>query len=321
MPEPWTEMILGSDAPETVWRDIFARLAGIAAANPTPKALHHATVPVDRLLAEAAWDLWQAYPAAALRTSQKLVDWCGQTAGGAGKAVLILDALSLHEMGPLLAGARHRGIGSVEVAVTGSEFPSETTAFAQAIGASQRSALTGGPPSAFRLFAGKCHTGVLNYPFEDCLGAVPNQPSIVLWHSWLDDLLHVHSKAPETVQNTAAQVLQSDGFWNFVNALRQGRSLVITADHGYTVSKLFSSAVQDSETIDALRETFGASRCIKAAAPWPHRFMPPAVCTANGWHAVMGQCKWTVQGGFPQICHGGLSLLEVAVPWVELPAL
>jgi hypothetical protein len=26
-----------------------------------------------------------------------------------------------------------------------------------------------------------------------------------------------------------------------------------------------------------------------------------------------------VQGGFPHVCHGGLSLLEVAVPFIELP--
>jgi hypothetical protein len=39
----------------------------------------------------------------------------------------------------------------------------------------------------------------------------------------------------------------------------------------------------------------------------------------NGWVVVVGQRKWDVQGGFPHLCHGGLTLLEAAVPFIELP--
>ena len=70
-----------------------------------------------------------------------------------------------------------------------------------------------------------------------------------------------------------------------------------------------------------LRETFGAARYKKANSPWQERFMPPIVTSHNEHHIVMGQRKWKVQGGFPHVCHGGLSLLEVAVPFIELPAL
>jgi hypothetical protein len=50
--------------------------------------------------------------------------------------------------------------------------------------------------------------------------------------------------------------------------------------------------------------------------------MPPIVVTHNEHHIVMGQRKWKVQGGgFPHVCHGGLSLPEVAVPFIELPSL
>ncbi len=49
--------------------------------------------------------------------------------------------------------------------------------------------------------------------------------------------------------------------------------------------------------------------------------MPPIVMTHNKQHVVMGQWKWKVQGGFPHICHGGMSLLEVAVPWIEFASL
>jgi hypothetical protein len=49
--------------------------------------------------------------------------------------------------------------------------------------------------------------------------------------------------------------------------------------------------------------------------------MPPLILTENGYHIVIGQRKWKVQSGFPNLSHGGLSLLEVAVPFIELPPL
>jgi hypothetical protein len=106
-----------------------------------------------------------------------------------------------------------------------------------------------------------------------------------------------------------------------VNRLRQGRNLVITADHGYGVGKIFSTEERDPEALEALRAAFGASRCKTALEPWPHHFMPPVVLTQGGFRTVMGQRKWKIQSGFPDICHGGLSLLEVAVPFVEFLAL
>ena len=48
--------------------------------------------------------------------------------------------------------------------------------------------------------------------------------------------------------------------------------------------------------------------------------MPPMVMTHNNQHVIMGQRKWKAPGGFPHFCHGGMSLLEVAVPFVEFPA-
>jgi len=87
------------------------------------------------------------------------------------------------------------------------------------------------------------------------------------------------------------------------------------------VSKLFSSEEIDPDVIEKLRETFGAARYKKANGPWQERFMPPIVVSHNEHHVIMGQRKWKVQGGFPPVCHGGLSLLEVAVPFIELPPL
>jgi hypothetical protein len=39
----------------------------------------------------------------------------------------------------------------------------------------------------------------------------------------------------------------------------------------------------------------------------------------NGAHLLaVGRWKWRSQGGYPTLAHGGLSLLEVLSPFVEL---
>ena len=41
--------------------------------------------------------------------------------------------------------------------------------------------------------------------------------------------------------------------------------------------------------------------------------------TAHGRHRfVLGQRKWKAQGGYPTLTHCGLSILEVAVPFIEI---
>jgi len=188
------------------------------------------------------------------------------------------------------------------------------------LGLPSRSALANNAkPGTFAIFGGACFSDVVRIPFEDY--TIPPDPNVVIWHCWLDDLIHLHKKVPDQIISIASRVLQGDGFWNFVDKLRQGRSLVITSDHGYAVSKRFSSEVADPDAIDILRKTFGGSRNKPMSEPWQERFMPPIVMSHNGQHVVTGQRKWTVQGGFPDICHGGMSLLEVAVPYVELPAI
>ena len=105
----WTGIILDSQSPETAWASIFSSLLDLAKQSSSPVALHDATVIPDRLLSEAAWELWESYPEHAVKTSAMLKDWTSQ---GSGKAVLILDALSLRELPILLSAAAVRGVDS-----------------------------------------------------------------------------------------------------------------------------------------------------------------------------------------------------------------
>jgi len=279
----------------------------------------------DRLLAETAWDLWQDFPRCAPRVVNELQRfWV--TPSGSGTAVLILDGLSLRELPLIVTAGQQRGLEPTRVEVLGSEVPTETDRFAEAIGVASRSELYNNKPPGGFLFKGPdVYTDVLGGAFADCVGSIRPKPRLFLWHKWPDhDLVHGHQDdkdGPSLVAAQTKKTIHNDDFWCFVDQLRQGRRLVITGDHGYADASSFSNEVKDENTVKLLQSFFAASRCAKEdpAKPWPRQHLPPLVCRHNGWLVVMGQRKWTVHHGFPQLCHRGLSLLEAAVPFIEYP--
>lgn len=318
----WLETVVSQTAPpSTTWAAIFEGLKNLAMGSSSPAQLQQETVAIDRLLAESAWNLWRAYAAEAPRTADLLQRWWSAPAPQ-GRAVLILDALSLRELPVILAEAAKRNIAPIAIKVTGSEVPSDTDRFAQALGVTARNSLANNKsPAAFLLKSDSLYTDVLNLPFEDCAAGLPYESDLFIWHTWLDDQIHVYKRSTDQLAKMIPQTLQGDGFWQLVQRLRQGRRLLLTADHGYAVSKLFSTEIDDPALVEALRTVFSASRSALALKPWTQAAMPPLVLTENGQHVVMGQTRWKVQGGFPELCHGGLSVLEVAVPFIEFSPL
>jgi hypothetical protein len=301
-------------------------------ATSSPAALHRETVIPDRLIAESAWELWQAFPTAAPKAIDAIRAFWSTASASAGTAVLILDALSLRELPLIVAGAAKRGIAATSITVCGSAVPTETIGFAAALGLTTRSQLFNNQPPASFAFAGPdVHTDVLEEPFGDCVARVPAKPRLFFWHKWPDEpLIHDHSEQREGDSVVAAEIkrtLLSDDFWSFVNALRQGRRLLITGDHGYATASDFSSEIKDEPSVRLFAGTFGAQRAIREdpAQPWPRQHLPPPVLRftddSGTWLVVIGQRKWKVRGGFPTLCHRGLSLLEAAVPVIEFGAL
>ncbi|MBX3410401.1 MAG: hypothetical protein KF859_11015 [Phycisphaeraceae bacterium] len=329
----WESLILADQPPDAAWRAIFARLRDAALAAANPAALHRETIAPDRLLAESAWDLWQHFPTAAPSVVDGLREfWASSAWGGgvAGTAILILDALSLRELPLIVTAAKKRGVNPVRCEVRGSRVPTETDQFAQALGLQSRSKLFNNqPPSSFLFCGPDTHCDVIDAPFADCVAAVSSKPRLFLWHKWPDEpLIHLHADKVEGDTIVAAEVkkqLASDGLWQFIDRLRQGRRLVITGDHGYATTKEFYHEYV-GEAAQPFAGAFGAQRAIREdpATPWPRRHLPPPVLRfgdgPNPWLVVVGQRKWKVRGGFPTLCHRGLSLLEAAVPFIELPS-
>ena len=322
----WVNAIVGERNPADAWKSILSILREVALVSQKSGALDRATVVPDRVIANTAWNLWDDFQLNAPTAVDALKEFWIQTKAS-GTAVLLLDALSLRELPIILGAATERGLSPTRVEALGSQVPSDTDSFAAALGISGRSKLFNNQPPASFIFGGPdVHTDVLDAPFADCADLVPSKPRLFLWHKWPDEpLIHLHAAqddGPDIVASRIKQQLISPEFWQFVDRIRQGRRLVITSDHGYAVSRFFSDEIKDPSTVHLLRSVFGAKRYAAdpVTAPWPRRHLPPLVSRHNGRLVVVGQRKWAVQGGFPHLCHGGLSLLEAVVPFIEFPA-
>ncbi len=331
-PTTWESLIFSERSASEVWVNIFTKLGEVAQSTPNPSLLHRETIVPDRLIAESAWDLWQSFPTTAPKAVDALRDFWSAPSSTTGSAVLILDALSLRELPLILAAGQKRGVRPITFSVRASEVPTETNRFAAALGLSSRSRLSNNQPPQSFIFGGQdVYTDVFDSPFADCIARIPVKPRVFIWHEWPDSpLIHDQAEATDGDTIVAAEIkktLSSDDFWNFLNTLRQGRRLLITGDHGYASACEFSSEIRDEDSIRLFAGTFGASRAIREdpAQPWPRRDLPPRVLKFrvgnDTWLVVTGQRKWKVRGGFPTLCHYGLSLLEAAVPVIQLPAL
>ena len=327
-------------APGEAWGELFGFLREICfpalpggAAEVTRR--DRAVAPADLFLATAGWDLWADYYACVPRTAERLAAWWA--AAPPGRAVLILDGLSLREAPWLLRGAAERGYAVHAAEVTGAELPADTGPFARALGFGQRSALENDRAGGAHRLPG-ARTDSVDLPWRECVELIDAARGWVLWHHWPDERIH-KLNAPgrglaALAAETAAQ-LAGDDFWALVERLTTGRRLVVTGDHGYAATGLFPDA-GDREQSAYLKARYKSGRSAPApdseespapAAPdgkdsGPGAWTPPldlVTETPHGRHGfVLGRRKWRSPGGYPTLAHGGLSLLEVAVPFIEL---
>ena len=276
---------------------------------------------LDNLMAGCAWDLWHDLPDCVDSTAERLTRWWAQVHGG--KAVLLLDGLSLRELPWLLQGATERGYTTHAVAATACELPGNTQPFAKALGFAGRSALQhNGAGAAHRLHGARTECNAL--PWADCATLVDAHPHWVYWHEWPDRQMHDGAGAGQGLdlltRHTTEQ-LSSDAFWAFVRRLAQGRHLVITSDHGYAATGYFADADERAKAV--LRPSFGQKRWAPGAGD-AGPLLPPVMLQttiASSTHRqALGRWKWPAGGGYPTLAHGGLTLLEVLSPFVELSA-
>ena len=324
--DPRLDAVLTAPAKEA-WRGIFEKLWEIFSSPLTQQNAEREIADRERkvgemelLLSGSAWELWRDFEGSVPRTAQSVIDFWNGTTGG--KAVLILDALSLRELPWLLQEADRRGYQVQQAGVRGSELPSDTTPFAKALGFGQRSSLENNGASSTHQLSG-ARTDSMGAAWDYCLDWIASAPAIVLWHHWPDDRIHqlsVPGDGFQTLCREAAQKLTSDSFWKMIEGMTTGRRLVITSDHGYAASGMFAD-VSNPEQANWLKTNFGASR-FSCGPGTPHHWSPPISLCLQSAHGVnqfaLGRRKWKSAGGYPTLAHGGLSLLQVAVPFIEI---
>jgi hypothetical protein len=156
----------------------------------------------------------------------------------------------------------------------------------------------------------------------DAAAIVDAAPSWFFWHEWPDSSLHQGSGLGQGLENLStecAEVLSGDDFWSFVARLAQGRDLVISSDHGYAASGLFTDAEEKANAF--LKTQLKSGRSVEGDGEIGP-FIPPMMLRHENSHGIhrlaLGRWKWRSQGGYPTLTHGGMSLLEALVPWVEL---
>jgi len=313
--------------PKEAWQFIFDRVWEVFSAPLTPphaeqdlSERERQISEIELVLSSAAWELWHEFESSVPRTARSVLDFWNSA--GTGKAVLILDALSLRESPWLLQEAERRGYHIRQAGVRGSEIPSDTTSFAKALGFGQRSSMENNGAGLAHRLPDAC-TESLNAAWHDCLDWMGSAPAIVLWHHWPDERIHQLADPGDGFQRlcreTAAQ-LTSDSFWKMVERMTTGRRLVITSDHGYAASGMFTDVV-NKEQANWLKTNFGSSRFAHGPGTAQHWSPPISLClqTTNGINQfALGRRKWRSAGGYPTLAHGGLSLLEVAVPFIEI---
>lgn len=312
----------GSAAWPLIFDELWARLSTPIEGDPASELVKRDKMVegIDLVLSSSAWDLWREFEAYAPSNAKQIEAFWSQAHGG--KAVLVLDALSLREIPWLLQGAAQRGYDIMQAKALASALPSDTTSFAKLLGLPQRSSLAAGSVASFKL-AGAT-TAFFDQPWKECADTLPNSPSLFVWHDWPDTLLHdfaAPGKGLAPLAQSISQTLHSEDFWEFIDRMATGRSLVITSDHGYAASGQFSD-VHDHQQKEYLASNYGAERFMSGGGQGDSAWTPPLdleMATARGQHRfVLGRRSWSVAGGRKNLAHGGISLLEVASPYIEL---
>jgi len=311
---------------ETAWKAIIERVTALCL---QPVSVENAAADItrrdrevgelDHFLSAGGWELWQDFGTAVERTSERLIRWWAEPFSA--KSILILDGLSLREIAWLARGAQERGFSVNSATAFASELPSETNAFARAIGFGSRSQLQNNGGGSTHNFA-PAKTECLDLPWKDCAGLIDASANWVFWHQWPDSKIHDGSGAGqglEPLTRDVATQLTSDDFWGFVERLATGRRLAITSDHGYAATGLFFDAPDEQAAF--LKSTFKSGRSLSGDHD-PGPFVPPVALKTSGPHGPhllpVGRWKWRSQGGYPTLAHGGLSILEALSPFVEL---
>lgn len=201
---------------------------------------------LDLLLSEAGPALWRALPQSVPPAVTEWSSWWESRPPG--RALLLLEGLSLRETPWLLSQARGRGLRVRAARWRRAELPGDPVTFRSTLGLPGRER----EEAAVR---GGLQIRSTDLPFPDCTDLVGPEPDQVLWHRWPSSSVRRLSgsrRAVREMAREAEETLSSDGFWATARRLAQGRGLVLTSDRGYALPAGTSKGTPGPGTTEVL---------------------------------------------------------------------
>ena len=324
----WLNNIL-TKQPKDAWEEIFSRLCELVPDSEKDIKTSYRKIEadiahIDHVLASSAWDLWENFSLAP-RASQYVHEFWDKTIGP--KAVLILDSLSIREINPIISTIKDAGLTVKKFNLAGSEIPSETDIYANAMGISGRASLSKEKiPSGLIINTDNTYVDSFKkIPLDETVGKIPNEVNIFLWHGWPDDSLHDFAKVDDAFKrfvDHVDEIIKSEGFIGLIKKLAHNRELLITSDHGYCNTSNFSTASGDHhQELKLLGHT--RAKKVSDINGTAGRTIPPATMemqasvSSDVYRLAMGRLRPSDRG-FPALTHGGLSIMECAVPLIHV---
>ena len=233
----------------------------------------------------------------------------------------------MREVVPICERIKKIGLSVKKVEFAGSEAPSETELYANALGLNGRFDLGKRPvPAKFLVPSGDAYVDTFKkIPFDESSAKISNEKNLFIWHGWPDDSLHDLGKVDDAFNRFIEHVkdqIESKGFETLLAFMAQGRELLITSDHGYCDTSGFQMARNDeNRELKTLGHT--RAKAIKDEERIAGRTIPPATLEMNAtssgdlYRIALGRRRPSDKG-FPALTHGGLSLLECTVPLITV---
>ena len=271
----------------------------------------------EELIATGALSLWDELEAES-RQSPAIKSWLGIDAPlplEKPRAAIVFDGLSLREMPLILKMAESTGLKVKSAGVIATSLPTETVNFVE-----QRVIGTRIGPSQLkgRRELGEKNVAAFYLSQPNTREVYSADRSLLIWSSYPDRLFFNDEARSEQLFTTFHRD-HIPVIWKCTaQAIPAGMPIVITADHGYVFFGASFEANRHSSAPAILDQA--RFKEFSPTEPFPEWHPDLQLLSASRTAMLRGRLRTKPQGTSSRKLyqHGGFSLMEVLVPWVEL---
>jgi len=272
---------------------------------------------LEELIAAGAPRVWDEL-AAASAVAPKLADWLGLSAPLAlpsPHAAVVFDGLSLREMPMLLAHAAASGFRVKSARVIATSLPTETRSFVE-------ERVLGKPlspsdlPGRRELTEKNAQAFYFGQP--NSRDNFPAGRSLLVWSHYPDGVFSDDAARGEKLFEKFAAYIEP--IWKYtVQAIPAGVPIVVTSDHGYVFFGAGAEATPLHSDAGSLVEQ-SRWREFPPDVPFPAWHPDLQLVPSRRLALLRGRIRTRKPGAASNRLyqHGGFSLMEVLVPWLEL---